>query len=128
MSFSSLATTWIAISGGAIAIVTAATTCGTNRRAQYDRVRSRDGGTHRTGDIAKSRHNVGRAFEGKSTEEKRTALDGELYADFFSVLWVFERLYGLFVSLKPIVPRGGRLTRPERLLLLSVRGAASHMG
>jgi hypothetical protein len=105
-----------------IAGVGAVSSFGTNRRAQYDRVRT-ETATLTTGDIADSRHRVGQAIE-SAGPDKKSAIGPELYGDFYSVLWAFERIYGLFVSLKPVIPRGGRLTRPERLLLVSVRGAA----
>jgi hypothetical protein len=123
MTWTDTATALVGISGGLIAAVGAVSTFGTNRRAQYDRVRS-ETATLTTGDIAASRHRVGQAIESAVTD-KKSAIGPELYGDFYAVLWAFERIYGLFISLKPVIPRGGRLTRPERLLLVSVRGAAS---
>lgn len=118
MAWTGTATALVVISGGLIAAVGAVSTFGTNRRAQYDRVRT-ETATLTTGDIAASRHRVGQAIESAGPD-----IGSDLYGDFYSVLWAFERIYGLFISLKPAIPRGGRLTRPERLLLVSVQGAA----
>jgi hypothetical protein len=123
MTWTGTATALLGISGGLIAAVGALSSFGTNRRAQYDRVRT-ETATLTTGEIARCRHRVGRAIENSGTDDK-SAIGPELYGDFYSVLWAFERIYGLFISLKPVIPRGGRLTRPERLLLVSIRGAAS---
>lgn len=123
MAWTDTATALVGVSGGLIAAVGAVSSFGTNRRAQYDRVRT-ETATLTTGDIAASRHRVGRAIE-SAGPDKKSAIGPDLYGDFYSVLWAFERIYGLFISLKPVIPRGGRLTRPERLLLVSVRGAAT---
>jgi hypothetical protein len=123
MAWTDTATALVGVSGGLIAGVGAVSSFGTNRRAQYDRVRT-ETATLTTGAIAVSRHRVGQAIESAVTN-KESAIGPDLYGDFYAVLWAFERMYGLFISLKPVIPRGGRLTRPERLLLVSVRGAAS---
>jgi hypothetical protein len=123
MTWTDTAAALVAISGGLIAAVGAVSSFGINRRAQYDRVRT-ETATLTTGDIAASRHRVGQAIE-SSGEDQESAITPDLYGDFYAVLWTFERIYGLFISLKPVFPRFGRVTRPERLLLVSVRGAAS---
>jgi hypothetical protein len=122
MAWTQAATALVGISGGLLAAVGAATTYGTNRRAQYDRVLT-ETSKLTTGEIAISRHRVGLVMEHPA--EGGACLDEQQVEDFYNVLWMFERLDALFTSLHPIIPRG-RFTRPQRLLLISVRGAAAN--
>jgi hypothetical protein len=121
MSWTESATALVGISGGLLAAVGAATAYGTNRRAQYDRVLN-ETSKLTTGDIAMSRHRVALVLEHPAEDP---SLNDNQVEDFYNVLWMFERLDALFASLQPIIPRG-RFTRPQRLLLISVRGAAAN--
>lgn len=121
MSWTEAATALVGISGGLLAAVGAATTYGTNRRAQYDRVLD-ETSKLTTDDIAMSRHRVALVMEHPGEDP---CLNKQQVEDFYNVLWMFERLDALFASLQPIIPRG-RFTRPQRLLLISVRGAAAN--
>jgi hypothetical protein len=122
MAWTQAATALVGISGGLLAAVGAATTYGTNRRAQYDRVLA-ETAKLTTGDIADSRHRVALVMEHPAQEGP--CLDEKQVEDFYNVLWMFERLDALFASLQPIIPRG-RFTRPQRLLLVSVNSAAAN--
>ena len=122
MAWTEAATALVGISGGLLAAVGAATTYGTNRRAQYDRVLA-ETSKLTTGDIAISRHRIGLILEHPADDGP--CLDEKQVEDFYDVLWMFERLDALFTSLQPIIPRR-RFTRPQRLLLISVNSAAAN--
>lgn len=119
MGWTDLITAGVAVSGAIIAILGAIFTWSNNRRAQYERVLA-ETAKLTAGPTAKSRHVVGPIFQDRP--EGVVPLSYRQAAAFFDVLWAFERLYALFVSLNPLIRRG-RLTRPQVLLLLTSRGA-----
>jgi hypothetical protein len=73
-----------------------------------------------TGEVAQARHRVGSCLETASGDDVHV-LDADLIRDVFTVLWAFERLSGLYQSLAGAWPLR-RVTRPQRLLLVAVRG------
>jgi hypothetical protein len=121
MSLTTGLATGITISGALIGLAGFALSYGTTRRSQYDRVLA-ETAKLTTGPIAISRHEIAKKLEDLPSSIAVEFTDDEV-AHFYDVLWTFERIDALFISLKPIVPRG-RFTRPQRLLLISVRGAA----
>ena len=90
------------------------------RRGQYDSVLA-ETAKLTSGETAESRHNVGLALENAS-DAGPIPLDSDQMRAYFNVLWTFERLYALYVSLRPFMLRC-RLSGPQRLLLQSISGS-----
>lgn len=102
-------------------------TASTNRRAQYDRVLDVTA-LLTSGDLVESRHAAGIKIEAvvqtsssTMTEPVVSLTEDELKA-LFNVLWAFERINGLFVSLQRSW-FGFRLSKAQKLLLDVSAGA-----
>ena len=102
-------------------------TASTNRRAQYDRVLDVTA-LLTSGDLVESRHTAGlkmeAAIQSASSTMAEPVIDlteNELTA-LFNVLWAFERINGLFVSLQRSW-FGFRLSKVQKLLLDVSAGA-----
>lgn len=96
-------------------------TASTNRRAQYDRVLEVTA-LLTSGDIVESRHAAGIKFETVALSTPSTIsnpivnLTEEELKALFDVLWAFERINGLFVSLQHSW-LSFRLSKAQKLLL-----------
>jgi hypothetical protein len=96
-----------------------------NRRSQYDRVLAL---TAESGvpPIADDRHVAGMAFEplSKHPRGQPVRLNEPEMRAVFNVLWYFERVDALYLSLRPAL-RSSRITRTQALLLDSLGGAVT---
>lgn len=119
-----------AIVGFAVALVPVVGlifTASTNRRAQYDRVLGVTA-LLTSGDVVESRHAAGIKFEAVAPLPPSTItnpvvnLTEEELKALFNVLWAFERINGLFVSLKRSW-FSFRLSKAQKLLLDVSAGA-----
>lgn len=95
-----------------------------NRRAQYDRVlmlTAESGASPIAGD----RHTIGLVFEppSKLPEGQPVTLTGDQIAALFRVLWYFDRVDGVYRSLRPPL-RESRITRTRSLVLDTIGGMA----
>lgn len=88
-----------------------------NRRSQYDRVLALTAQVS-TSPIAKDRHVAGTAFEPTSVRDpaKPVTLHEREIKAVYNVLWYFERVDAVYVSLRPLI-RSKRITRVQALLL-----------
>jgi hypothetical protein len=105
---------------GAVSVVGLVYTYLANRRSQYDRVLTL---TAESGlpPVAEDRHIAGTAFEPLSKHPlgQPVRLSAEEIKAVFNVLWYFERLDALYLSLRPAL-RPNRITRTQALLLDSL--------
>lgn len=95
-----------------------------NRRAQYDRVlmlTAESGALPLAGD----RHTIGLVFEptSKLAEGQPVTLTGDQIAALFRVLWYFDRVDGVYRSLRPPLHES-RITRTRSLVLDTIGGMA----
>ncbi|GAA4260435.1 hypothetical protein GCM10022255_089090 [Dactylosporangium darangshiense] len=110
-----------AVLGAAVTVVGLAINASSNRRAQYDRILAETAKLSQ-GAVASARHSVGKLLEGGP---QGRVLPDETVEQIFDVLWAFERLDGLYESLRPRWIRSKRPNGPQRLLLISCRSAIS---
>jgi hypothetical protein len=110
---------------GAVPVVGLIYTYLANRRSQYDRVLAL---TAESGvpPVSEDRHVAGMALEPLSRHPHGQPVrlsEPEIRA-VFNVLWYFERVDALYLSLRPVL-RPGRITRTQALLLDSLGGAVT---
>ena len=108
---------------GAVAVVGFIYTYATGRRSQYDRVLGLAAESGKP-PVADDRHVAGMAFEPLSKHPQGQSVqlkEAEIKA-VFSVLWYFERVNALYVSLRPMLRRE-RITRTQAVLLDSLGSA-----
>jgi hypothetical protein len=108
---------------GAVAVVGFLYTYASGRRSQYDRVLSLTAESGRP-PVADDRHIAGMAFEPLSKHlpgQPVQLKEAEIKA-VFGVLWYFERVSALYVSLSPMLRRK-HITRTQTVLLDSLGSA-----
>jgi hypothetical protein len=105
--------------GAAVTVVGLAVNASNNRRAKYDRILTETAKISQ-GVVADARHSAGTVLE---RGPKDNVLSDETVNQIFDVLWAFERLDGLYESLRPRSFRSRRPSAAQRLLLVSCRGA-----
>jgi hypothetical protein len=110
------------VSGAVVTILGSIFTFLSNRRGQYDSVLL-ETAKLTSGDTAQARHVIGSVLEAHDEPAQGPVhLTADQMQAYFDVLWTFERLYALHVSLRPLALRS-RLSGPQRLLLLSISGS-----
>lgn len=121
---SSWLSAYAGVMAAAIPVVGFLFTFTANRRAQYDRVLmlTAESGTV---PIAVDRHTIGLAFEptSKLPGGQPVTLTADQIADLFRVLWYFDRVEGVYRSLRPPLHES-RITRARSLVLDTIGGMA----
>jgi hypothetical protein len=122
MNWTATLTVATTVVGSLLAVIGASFTWTSYRRAQYDRILA-ETARLTSGKVGNARHLVGSYLESSAPKE----LPDDVIKAVFIVLWAFERLDGLYVSMESRFRRS-RPSKPQRLLLTAIRGEATSWG